>query len=161
MLRNAPLVGLVVVVVACAAPAAFPPGPPASETPARVLAFPQAPAPPGDEHADDDAGTAPTRAQQDAWARRAEELVRNELHPRARVCLAPTLNAEPDSTWRAHFAIGVAPNGAVTEARVVECVELMQSECECIATAARSLHFAPPGSAGARLDARFDLRTLR
>ena len=71
------------------------------------------------------------------------------------------MSEEPDYTWRALVAIAVAPSGAVTDARVMECVELMTSECECIATAARSLHFASPGGAGARLDARLDLRTLR
>lgn len=161
MQRDATLIVLVVVVAACATPAAFPPGPPQGESPSRVLAFPQAPAGPLDVQTDDDAGTAPTRAQQEAWARGADEVVRNELHSRARVCLAPTLNGEPDSTWHALVAMVVAPNGTVTDARLVECVELMQSECGCIITAAKSLHFASPGSGGARLDARFDLRTLR
>src|SRR5947209_610641 len=117
MWRHAPLYGLVVL-AACAAPAAFPSGPPAATSPTPVLAFPQAPPPP-DVQADD-AGAAPSRA---AWARGANDLVRSELHRRARVCLAPTLNEEPDYMWRVYVAVSVAASGAVTETRVIDCVE--------------------------------------
>jgi len=155
---------LVLALAACSKAAPFPSGPPpAPEQPSRVWGFPQSAPPPDTQVTDDPDAAAPlTPQQREAWARNADTIVRTELHRRARVCLAPTLSEqEQDYVWRVAVEMTIAPNGIVSEAHVMECLELMTSECECVATAAKSLHFASPGTTATRLGVKIDRTALR
>lgn len=147
------LAPILFVATACEAPAAPRPSTPSTPMtlePIVVTApLPSAPQPTATSiesaPSDPDAGSRPVQ--------NLDAIIRGGLHPKARDCYNAALREDPNQQGRVVITIHVMPTGDVDAASAAQCTGLRPAACDCMATAARQLHFQPPGGDGSTINA--------
>ncbi len=86
----------------------------------------------------------------------AEAVIRTQIMPRAKRCYQKGLETDPTQAGKLVISIKVSPSGEVDSASPISNSGLSAQVASCIAAAARSAKFDPPGASGSTIQVPFN-----
>jgi TonB family protein len=88
----------------------------------------------------------------------AEQVIRSEIQPGAKLCFVEALRATPDQLGRLVITLRIDPDGNVIAATVASNQGLSPGLGDCVANVARQARFSPPGLKGATISIPFSFK---